>query len=73
MLTNAQALAALQRHEAKARRDDICFCVYSQKMILSIAHTPDQSEKFRYTWGPNTVERHTALRVVQTFEEAPKR
>lgn len=73
MLTNAQALAALQRFESKARRENISCHVYNQNTIFTVYHTPAQPEPFQYRWGMNMVERHTALRVVQTFEEGARR
>ncbi len=74
MLTNSQAYTILERHESDCRRDPrgvIRFRYgYSE---LSILHTPDQPDRHQYWWGPNIVERHTALLVVKTFEQGVQR
>jgi len=72
MLTNAEGLRALENHERRAKTNSghITIIPYGLS-TLQIVHTT--SDEFSYRWGINAVERHTALRIVQTYEQEPRR
>lgn len=72
MMTNSQAYAALERKEWRARQDGVSCSIYGNNALV-VVHTPGHVDRHRYRWGMNYVERHTALRVVQTFEEGSRR
>lgn len=74
LLTNSQAYTILERHEADSRAAPLGLVRIRYGFSdLTIFHSPGQSDRHQYRWGVNNVERHTALRVVQTFEKPPAR
>lgn len=72
MLTNSEGLRALENHERHAKENSGHLTIIPYGWAtLQIVHTT--SDEFVYRWGVNNVERHTALRIVQTYEQEPRR
>lgn len=73
MMTDSQALVTLERVESLAAVCGEYECRYGDAHLRVTLSPPASAPAFRYQWGRNFVDRHVALRVVQTFERPPRR
>lgn len=75
MLSNIEGLRKLQLFEAKAKEAaEGAFVTLYNSVSLIVFYTPGDPEgNHQYRWGSTMIERHTALRVVQSFEPEPRR